>query len=116
MRNEIIEPERKHLLDLLEKVQGIGSFALDKTLAECEQSPNVSVIDHPSHYQGNVECIDEMEHVFGIEAVKAFCKLNVWKYRYRAESKNGKEDLEKADWYMNKLIELNKRGERDNEW
>ena len=44
--------------------------------------------------------------VFGREAVKHFCLLNVWKYRKRALYKNGEEDLKKADWYMKKLVEL----------
>ena len=63
-------------------------------------------VNHPSHYQGKHECIDEMIALFGVEAVKAFCKCNVYKYRFRAANKNGQEDLDKADWYMDKLIEL----------
>ena len=65
-------------------------------------------VDHPSHYNrdGSMECIDEMIKVFGVEAVKHFCLLNVWKYRYRAADKNGEEDLKKSDWYMKKFGEL----------
>lgn len=44
--------------------------------------------------------------LFGVEAVKAFCRCNVYKYRYRADRKNGAEDIAKADWYMDKLMEL----------
>lgn len=63
-------------------------------------------VNHPKHYQGKHECIDEMIAMFGVEAVKHFCMCNVYKYRYRAAAKNGQEDLDKADWYMDKLIEL----------
>lgn len=63
-------------------------------------------VNHPAHYQGKHECIDEMIALFGVEAVKGFCKCNIHKYRYRAKAKNGQEDLDKADWYMDKLIEL----------
>lgn len=63
-------------------------------------------VDHPAHYQGKHECIDEMVAMFGVEAVKHFCMCNVYKYRYRAAAKNGQEDLDKANWYMDKLIEL----------
>jgi hypothetical protein len=35
---------------------------------------------------------------------------NIYKYRFRAEQKNGAEDLAKADWYMDKLMELNDYG------
>lgn len=65
-----------------------------------------AVVDHPEHYQGKYECIDEMISLFGIEDVKAFCRCNVYKYRYRADRKNGAEDIRKAEWYMEKLMEL----------
>ena len=65
------------------------------------------VVNNPKHYKlYQHECIEEMIIVFGIEDVKAFCKCNIWKYRYRASAKNGEEDLRKAEWYMNKLEEL----------
>ena len=68
---------------------------------------NKEMVDHPQHYNNHqYECIDEMIALFGVEAVKSFCKCNVHKYRYRAKSKNGEEDYKKADWYMTKLIEL----------
>ena len=41
----------------------------------------------------------------------AFCLCNVWKYRYRALLKGGKEDMEKSDWYMCKYMELKKSDE-----
>lgn len=67
---------------------------------------DTDAVNHPAHYQGKYECIDEMIALFGVEAVKAFCKCNVYKYRYRAKAKNGDEDIAKAEWYMGKLMEL----------
>lgn len=65
---------------------------------------------NPDHYKIHaMECIEEMKHVFGIEDVKIFCKLNAWKYRYRSSAKGGMEDEEKADWYLQKLKELNEQ-------
>lgn len=68
-------------------------------------------IDHPKHYVGRKhECIDEMETIFGLRDTIAFCKLNAWKYRYRAGYKgNYEEDMAKADWYIDKAIELQNR-------
>ena len=63
-------------------------------------------VDHPAHYQGKNECIDVMEAMFGADAVIAFCKCNAFKYRFRANMKNGEEDIKKAEWYETKLIEL----------
>ena len=75
------------------------------TASEFLNSNNDNV-NHPAHYQGKNECIDVMIAMFGIEAVKHFCMCNAYKYRFRADKKNGKEDIEKAEWYESKLIEL----------
>lgn len=63
-------------------------------------------INHPKHYaaDGRMECIQEMEIMFGPSAVDTFCKLNAYKYFYRAGSKEGEakeKDLAKAQWYLN---------------
>lgn len=57
-----------------------------------------------------MESIEEMELILGREAVMHFCLCNVLKYRYRAASKNGEEDLKKSDWYMRKYKELKEAG------
>ena len=72
-------------------------------------------INHPDRYKsGKFECIDVMLDVFGADAVKHFCILNAFKYLWRAEKKNGVEDIKKAVWYLNKFIELS-GGEKDND-
>lgn len=67
----------------------------------------VDKVNHPAHYNNaKYECIDVMEETFGTEEVKIFCKLNAFKYLWRAEHKNGTEDMRKAKWYLDKYIEL----------
>lgn len=63
-------------------------------------------VNHPEHYSGKYECINEMIELFGVEAVRDFCKCNCYKYRFRADRKNHDEDIKKAEWYMTKLKEL----------
>ena len=63
-------------------------------------------VNHPSHYTTGMECIEEIIRVFGKEVAAHFCLGNVWKYRKRALHKNGLEDLDKSDWYMEKYCEL----------
>lgn len=59
----------------------------------------------PKHYmQGSHECIDEIRAMLSPEEFKGFLKGNVIKYRYRANLKNGEEDLAKADNYAYYLI------------
>ena len=64
-------------------------------------------VNHPSHYAtGKFECIDVMVETQGVEAVKSFCICNAFKYLYRHKNKNGIEDVKKAVFYLNKLVEL----------
>ena len=60
-------------------------------------------VNHPAHYEGStsLECIDVMEIAFGAEAVANFCLCNAFKYLWRYKNKNGREDLDKAAWYLN---------------
>lgn len=62
-------------------------------------------IFNPKHYmQGSHECIDKIKAMLSPEEFKGFLKGNVIKYRYRANLKNGKEDLAKADNYAYYLM------------
>lgn len=64
-------------------------------------------VNHPTHYtQGGIECIDAMQSAFGKDELAAYCKIAAFKYLWREESKGGTEDIKKAIWYLNKLIEL----------
>lgn len=60
---------------------------------------------NPKHYmQGSHECIDEIKAMLTPDEFRGFLKGNVIKYRYRANLKNGKEDLAKADNYAYYLM------------
>ena len=74
------------------------------------------IVQHPRHYNrdGAIECIDEMELIFGPEMVMHFCLGCVFKYRYRSGLKNdGYKDLEKSDWYMRKYRDLKRQLEAE---
>lgn len=59
-------------------------------------------VNNPKHYAGgtSLECIEAMRITFGKDAVAEFCLCNAYKYLWRHKLKNGKEDLEKAKWYI----------------
>ena len=65
-------------------------------------------VNHPSHYtQGNIECIEAIaEATKQLQGIEAVATANVIKYVWRWKFKNGIEDLRKAQWYLNHLIEL----------
>ena len=72
---------------------------------------------NPNHYksQCSLECIEAMQMAFGKEMVYDFCICNAWKYMWRYENKNGIEDINKAQWYIDKANELiDYRSEHEN--
>lgn len=84
-------------------------FAIDMFEVACEfKIAAEDMVNQPPHCkQHATECFDEMVQVFGVEAVKSYCKCAAWKYRYRAPYKGKfEEDNAKADWYLKKLAEL----------
>ncbi len=63
---------------------------------------------NPSYYKDGItslECIEAMEAMFGRQMVYDFCVCNAYKYIWRHRNKNGLEDLDKAQWYLNKAKE-----------
>lgn len=72
-------------------------------------------VNHPSHYtSGKIECIDALEAAtVDLQGIEAVCTANAIKYLWRWKKKNGAEDLEKARWYINKLIDRDKLLKKD---
>ncbi|MBC1605690.1 DUF3310 domain-containing protein [Listeria rocourtiae] len=62
---------------------------------------------NPAHYQqGGIETIDVMQAKLSPEEFRGYLKANVLKYMTREGMKNGLEDLQKAQWYLDRLIAL----------
>lgn len=82
-----------------------------KELNELVDEYKYNEVNHPRHYtSGSVECIDAIESALGIEGAKNFCQGNAIKYLFRMQHKGATtQDCEKAIWYCNKWIELNKK-------
>jgi len=66
----------------------------------------VDMVNSPPHYNdGGIECIEAIEASMSKEAFRGYLKGNMLKYLWRYEHKGGKEDLDKANWYLTKLRE-----------
>lgn len=66
---------------------------------------NVDMVNSPPHYnQAGVECIDAIRAATD-EGYEYYLQGNIIKYLWRYRYKNGVQDLEKAQWYLEKLIE-----------
>ena len=81
------------------------SSALEADRAVRERLGGYHPVTKPIHYNSHpsgVEAIQVTEHM-------NFCVGNAMKYLWRADLKNGLEDLEKAAWYIQREIERRKK-------
>ena len=66
------------------------------------------MVNHPKHYGGDTtyECIKVLHNWMNKDEYFGFCKGNALKYLCRAGQKDEtKQELQKAVWYINKMIE-----------
>lgn len=78
---------------------------------------NDKMVLHPDHYQSKtgLEVIDVIEaFTYELEGVEAFDTGNVIKYILRWKKKNGLQDLKKAMWYLQNLIDHIENKEKEN--
>ena len=73
------------------------------------KEPVEDVVNHPKHYtQGAIECIQAIEYInkkLSLMGFEGFCLGNFVKYIWRCNDKNGWEDIDKAIFYLDKLLE-----------
>lgn len=64
------------------------------------------MVNHPEHYmKGGMETIEYLKAKSTPHGFQTYLRLNAMKYLSRAEEKeNLVQDLEKALWYLNRLI------------
>ena len=65
-------------------------------------------VNHPNHYANScsVECFDTMLVAFGSELMYYHCIITAYKYLWRWKNKNGEEDLNKSQWYLDEAAHI----------
>ena len=79
---------------------------------------NKEMVEHPAHYQSEtgLEAIDVIEaFTFDLKGIEGFDTGNIIKYICRWKNKNGLEDLKKAKFYLEHLIEHVEKLKKENE-
>ena len=98
-RTELDEQEKRRTAEKFER-------ELIKQI-DTKMAPPNDPVNHPKHYtQGGVECIDGIASCIGPDSFSDFCRGNAMKYIWRFKDKGGSEDIRKAIWYLNKIIEV----------
>lgn len=95
----------------------LNEYSSDEVLMVNEKTGEVKPLDNyvvgefdpvnsPSHYNsGGIEAITAIEASMDPVAYEGYLKGNIMKYMWRYEKKaKPVEDLEKARWYLNRLI------------
>ena len=107
--------EGKRLLTTIEKITNLKKYLFDVigyTYKMVEEIQETGLLDpalepeddaiSPQHYQqGNIQVLD-----FINDQKFTYLEGNIVKYISRYKTKNGLEDLEKAQYYLNELIKL----------
>lgn len=94
---------------------GPAGDPFNDVLSKTRMNSEPDNVNHPAHYMSHtgLETIDVIEaFTSDLTGMDAVCTANVIKYICRWKHKNGVEDLKKAQWYLNRLIEDNKPIER----
>mgnify|MGYP002636218586 CR=1 FL=1 len=103
MKDNIVQRHTKEGYITFDKMPDLfDTFGAHSTMVESQiDEPVEEKVDHPSHYnQGKYEVIDVIT-----DWELDFCEGNVVKYVARSRHKNNQlEDLKKAKWYLDYLI------------
>lgn len=102
-----LKPVTKITMEVIKPVvpQVLDDEPVKEEITKLVESLDTKV--HPEHYAySKYECINVLKDILGEEGFKEFCRGNVFKYLWRYNHKNGKEDLLKAKYYLEKLIEV----------
>ena len=73
-----------------------------ETLTMTSPSKN-DPINNPKHYvHGDLECLDVLEHLYGIDAVRQYAEIRAFVYTFRMNKKHvhTNEDKDKAIWML----------------
>lgn len=66
---------------------------------------------NPNHYQGRggKQCYDVIKDILGVNTLIYFYRANVIKYLYRFDTKNGLQDIRKANGILPNMLSFIKR-------
>ena len=75
-------------------------------MMDIEYDEPMDPVNKPIHYNtGGIEAIEAILAATN-EQSEGYLQGNIMKYIWRYRYKNGLEDLQKAEWYLKKLIEV----------
>ena len=104
LRKQAPAIETSTVEDLMKVYVDMSRVELDSYIFDEDED----VVNSPNHYNnGSIECIEGIQASMSTEAFAGYLKGNCMKYLWRYDYK-GKpvEDLQKAQWYLAKLLNV----------
>ena len=109
MAEQLEEVRKENLKEANEMLLGINDVYENESIQsnDVQQRKRKDAVNHPSHYNyGDIEVIDFIEQVTQhYNPNVAYHIGNAIKYLARSPHKNGKEDVDKARWYIERAFE-----------
>ena len=109
MAEQLEEVRKENLKEANEMLLGINDVYENESIQsnDLQQRKRKDTVNHPSHYNyGDIEVIDFIEQVTKhYNPNVAYHIGNAIKYLARSPHKNGKEDVAKAKWYVERAFE-----------
>tara|TARA_B100002019_G_scaffold217509_1_gene190221 strand:+ start:60 stop:374 length:315 start_codon:yes stop_codon:yes gene_type:complete len=88
------------------KYKEVGDMARKQAQEQSDHKQTIDMVNSPPHYnKAGIETIDAIMAATD-EGSEYYLQGNIIKYVWRYRYKNGVEDLEKAQWYLNRLIKV----------
>ena len=73
---------------------------------QSDHKQTMDMVNHPPHYnKAGIETIEAIKAMTD-DGFQYYLQGNIMKYLWRYRYKNGAEDLKKAQWYLNELIDV----------
>ena len=93
----------------------LNGIPLDELMKYAHKEIDEDVVNHPPHYnQAGIEALDAILAATN-EGSEYYLQGNIIKYLWRYRYKNGSQDLEKALFYLNKMIKVVKKLEENDD-
>jgi len=117
------------------KMNGLYYYGADLVIVDDEVEDKPDEVNQPSHYKressdvlravrtavledgkvDDLECIEAMVSMFPtVDQIRGYLRGNSFKYRWRYEDKDPIKSLRKAEWYEQKLKQLEELVEEHN--
>ena len=91
---------------LRKKFKEVGDMIRKQAQEQSDHKEIMDMVNSPPHYnKAGIETIDAIKAMTD-DGFEYYLQGNIMKYLWRYRYKNGVEDLEKALWYLKKLINV----------